>query len=144
VADLSILGLTKTTAQESSTPVSTEAIQRTIRDLVCNLTSDIFTRFEGQHLEFTTTHQSRLGSVMDTIENYIKDQRQYHAAKALQRTILVHQLNLTNTQITGTWEGAKQVTHDLKSLLGQLEGIVDALLSPSPPMSYSPPLRVIS
>jgi hypothetical protein len=90
-------------------------------------------------LEFTTTLQSRLGSVMDTFENHIKDQRQHHASKALQRTIPVHQLNLTNTQITETWESAKEVTHDLKSLLGQLEGIVDALRSPTPPMSYSPP-----
>jgi F420-0:gamma-glutamyl ligase-like protein len=57
VANLIIFGLETKTAQDSSTSVSTEAIQRTIRDLVCNLTSDIFTRFEGQHLEFTTTLQ---------------------------------------------------------------------------------------
>ena len=86
VADLIIKGLSKANPQDPSSPVSTEAIQRTILELVCNLTSDIFTRFEGQHLEFTTTLQSRLGSVMDTFETHIEDHRHHQAAKALQRT----------------------------------------------------------
>jgi hypothetical protein len=90
-------------------------------------------------LETTTTLQSRLGSVMDTFETHIKDHRHHQAAKALQRTETVQQLNLTNTQLTRTWECAKDVSHDLITTLKQLEGIVDALLSPTPPMSTSPP-----
>jgi hypothetical protein len=76
---------------------------------------------------------------MDTFETYIKDKKQHHAAKALQRTVTVHQLILTNTQLSETWECAKEVTHDLRSLLKLLKGKVDALLSPTPPMSTSPP-----
>jgi hypothetical protein len=115
VDDLIILGLTK--VQDTPSSVSTKSIQRTIRELVCNLTSDIFTRFEGQHLEFTTTLQSRLGSVMDTFETHIKDHRHHQAAKALQRTQTVQQVNLTNTQLTETWECAKDISHDLRTLL---------------------------
>jgi hypothetical protein len=92
-----------------------------------------------KHLEFTTTLQSRLGSIMDTFETHIKDQRHHQAAKALQRTETVQQLNLTNTQLTETWECAKDVSQELRTLLKQLEDIVDALLSPTPPMSTSPP-----
>jgi hypothetical protein len=97
--------------------VSTESVQRTIRELVCNLTSEIFTRLEGPKLEFNTTLQSRLGVVLDTIEKHFKDQEQLNAAKAVHKTVAVHQLNSTSTRLTETWDCAKEITHDLSSLL---------------------------
>jgi hypothetical protein len=42
VADLVMRGLTTTALQDPSIMVSTESVQRTIRELVCNLTSEIF------------------------------------------------------------------------------------------------------
>jgi hypothetical protein len=140
VADLIIRGLSTSALQDPSSPVSTKAIQRTIRELVCNLTSDIFTRFEGPQLEFNTILQSRLRVVLDTIKKHFKDQEQLNAAKAVHRTVAVHQLNLTNTHLTKTWDCAKEITHDLSSLLNQLEGIVDAILTPTPVMLTSPPV----
>jgi hypothetical protein len=97
--------------------VKTESVQRTIRELVCNLTSEIFTRLEGPKLELNTTLQSRLGVVVDTIEKLFKDKEQFNAAKAVHRTVGVHQLNSTSTRLTETWDCAKEITHDLSYLL---------------------------
>jgi hypothetical protein len=140
VADLIIRGLSTSALQDPSSPVSTEAVQRTICDLVCNLTSEILTRLGEPQLEFNTTLQSRLGVILDTIEKHFKDQEQLNAAKAVNRTFAVHQLNMTNTHLTKTWDCAKEVTHDSISLLNQLEGIVDAILTPTPVKLTSPPV----
>jgi capsule polysaccharide export protein KpsC/LpsZ len=86
--------------------MKTESVQRTIRKLVSNLTSEIFIRLEGPQLEFNTTLQSRLEVVLKTIEKHFKDSEHLNAAKAVHWTIAVHQLNLTNTHLTETWECA--------------------------------------
>jgi hypothetical protein len=53
--------------------VSTEAVPLTIRELVSNLTSDIFRKLEGPQLEFNTKLQSRLEVVLETVEKHFKD-----------------------------------------------------------------------
>ncbi len=81
---------------------------------------------------------------METVEKQFKDQEHLNAAKALRRTEAVHQLNSTNAQLTKTWEYAREVTHNLSSLLIQLEGVVDAIQTPSPVMltyTTSPPIN---
>jgi hypothetical protein len=57
IADLVTRGLSIPSIQDPSSMVSTEFVQRTIRDLVSNLTPEIFTRLEGPQLEFNTTLQ---------------------------------------------------------------------------------------
>jgi hypothetical protein len=118
--------------QDPSSMVSTEAVRLTIRELVSNLTSDIFSRLEGTQLEFNTKLQSRLEVILETVEKHFKDQEHLNADKALPRTVAVHQLNLTNAQVAETWGCASEVTHSFTSLLIQLERVVDAIQTPSP------------
>jgi hypothetical protein len=92
-------------------------------------------------LELNTKLQSRLEVVLETVENHFKDQEYLNVAKALQRTVVVHQLNSTNAQLSETVECARDVTHSLSFLLIQLERVVDATQTPSPVMLTSPPVN---
>jgi hypothetical protein len=121
--------------------VSTEAFQRTIRELVCNLTSEIISRLEGPQTEFHTKLQSRLEVVLETVEKHFSDKAHLNAAEAVPRTVAVHQLNLTITQLTKTCEYAIETTHSLSSLLIQLERVVDTLHTPSPVIVTSSPVN---
>jgi hypothetical protein len=114
--------------------VSTEAVQRTIRELVSNLTSDIFSRLEGPQMEFNIKLQARLEVFLGTVEKHFKDQEHLNAAMAVPRTVAVHQLNLANAHFTETSGCAREVTHTLSPLLIQLEQVVDTLQTPSPVM----------
>jgi hypothetical protein len=120
--------------------VSTAAVQRTICELVCNLTSEIFSRLEGPQTEFHTKLQSRLEVVLKTGEKHFSDQAHLNADKAVPRTVALHQLILTNAQLTKTWECARDTTHSLSSLLMQPERVVDTLHTPSPVIVSSPPV----
>jgi hypothetical protein len=120
--------------------VSTEAVQRILRELVSNLTPDIFSRLEGPQMEFNIKLQSHLKVVLETVEKHFRDQEHLNAAKAVPRTVAVHQLNLTNAQLTGTWGCAREITHSLSPLLIQLERVMDTLQTPSP-ILVSPPLN---
>jgi hypothetical protein len=105
-----------TNVQARHPEVSTEAVQRTIRELVCNLASEIIIRLKGPQTEFHTKLQSRLEGVLDTVEKHFSDHACLKSAKAVHRTVAVHELNLTNAQLTETYECAREITQDLRSL----------------------------
>jgi hypothetical protein len=101
---------------------------------VSNLTTEIFLRLEGPQIEVHNKLLSRLESVLETIETHLMDHARLDAAKAVHRTVAVQQLNLTNAQLTETYECARKTTHYLGSLSIQLERVVDSLHHPSPPV----------
>jgi hypothetical protein len=118
--------------------VSSKTAQRTIRELVSNLTTEIFLRLEGPQMGVHNKLLSRLESVLETIETHLKDHARLDAAKAVHRTVAVQQLNVTSAQLTETYECARETTHYLESLANQLERVVDSLHQSSPPVVTTP------
>jgi hypothetical protein len=114
--------------------VSSETAQRTIRELVSSLTTEIFLRLEGPQMEVHNKLLSRLESVLETIETHLKDHARLNAAKAVHRIMAVQQWNLTIAQLTETYECARETTHHLGLLSIQVERVIDSLYHPSPPV----------
>jgi hypothetical protein len=119
-------------AQANHPGVNTKTVQRTICELVSTLTPEILIRLEGPQTEFHTILLSRLEGVLEANEKHFSDHARLDAAKAVHRTVAMHQLNLTNAQFTETYECARETTHDLRSLSIQLARVVDALHTPQP------------
>jgi hypothetical protein len=69
---------------------------------------------------------------LETIEKHFSDHARLNADKAVHRTVAVHQLNLANAKLTETYECARETSQNLRSLLTQLERVVDALHTPLP------------
>jgi hypothetical protein len=78
---------------------------------------------------------------LETVEKHFRDQENLNAVKAVPRTVAVHQLNLTNAQLTETWGYAREITHSLSSLIIQLERVVYTPQTPSPVIVTSPPVN---